>query len=195
MPPYGHFKRLLASKREVWIGGGIGISPFIAWLTDQSAKGFDKVTLFYFFTPGREFPSVAVLGNLPGSTARNSSVALLGGRKGGQSTFPALGVEAEATRLLTWGMTATVITIGVLRLTLRAEDGHRQLNIPILAGQKPAYFAVKFRLWKGDENRVDERKTNAPLAVARRTSANMIELLARHFAWKSAVSRLVAAER
>jgi predicted ferric reductase len=62
--PYGHFKRLLASKREVWIGGGIGISPFIAWLTDQSAKDFDKVTLFYFFTPGREFPSVAVLGNL-----------------------------------------------------------------------------------------------------------------------------------
>lgn len=62
--PYGRFKRPSASKREVWIGGGVGISPFIAWLTDQSAGGFDKVTLFYFFTPGREFPSVEVLEDL-----------------------------------------------------------------------------------------------------------------------------------
>jgi predicted ferric reductase len=54
---YGRFERLPASEREVWIGGGVGISLFIAWLTDQSAGGFDKVTLFYFFTPGREFPS------------------------------------------------------------------------------------------------------------------------------------------
>lgn len=62
--PYGRFRRPKASRREVWIGGGVGISPFIAWLTDQSAEGFDKVTLFYFFTPGREFPSAEVLDDL-----------------------------------------------------------------------------------------------------------------------------------
>jgi predicted ferric reductase len=62
--PYGRFRRLPASEREVWIGGGVGISPFIAWLTDQSAKNLDKVTLFYFFTPGREFPSAEVLDDL-----------------------------------------------------------------------------------------------------------------------------------
>src|SRR5688572_21017628 len=59
--PWGRFKRQATSKREVWIGGGVGISPFMAWLADQSAGGFDKVTLFYFFTPGREFPPVDVL--------------------------------------------------------------------------------------------------------------------------------------
>lgn len=64
--PYGCFRRPKASRREVWIGGGVGISPFIAWLTDQSAEGFDKVTLFYFFTPGREFPRAEVLGDLAG---------------------------------------------------------------------------------------------------------------------------------
>src|SRR5688572_27454001 len=59
--PWGQFKRPATAKEEIWIGGGVGISPFIAWLADLSAGGFDKVTLFYFFTPGREFPPVDVL--------------------------------------------------------------------------------------------------------------------------------------
>lgn len=59
--PWGQFKRPATSKEEIWIGGGVGISPFIAWLADEFAGGFDKVTLFYFFTPGREFPPVDVL--------------------------------------------------------------------------------------------------------------------------------------
>ncbi len=59
--PWGQFKRRATAKREVWIGGGVGISPFIAWLADSQAGGFDKVTLFYFFTPGRDFPPVDVL--------------------------------------------------------------------------------------------------------------------------------------
>jgi predicted ferric reductase len=62
--PWGRFKRPAAAAREVWIGGGVGISPFISWLSDQSAGAFDKVTLFYFFTPGREFPSVDVLNDM-----------------------------------------------------------------------------------------------------------------------------------
>lgn len=62
--PYGRFKRPTAAKQEVWIGGGVGISPFISWMKDQSADGLDKVTLFYFFTPGREFPSSEVLADL-----------------------------------------------------------------------------------------------------------------------------------
>lgn len=59
--PWGKFKRRVTAKREVWIGAGVGISPFIAWLADSQAEGFDRVTLFYFFTPGREFPPVDVL--------------------------------------------------------------------------------------------------------------------------------------
>jgi len=59
--PYGRFERKPECEREIWIGGGVGISPFIAWMRDEEADRFDRVTLFYFFTPGRAFPEVAVL--------------------------------------------------------------------------------------------------------------------------------------
>jgi predicted ferric reductase len=62
--PWGRFKRSATAKREVWIGGGVGISPFIAWLTDPSAGEFEKVTLFYLYSPGREFPPLDVLEKL-----------------------------------------------------------------------------------------------------------------------------------
>jgi len=62
--PHGVFKRLPGSKHEIWIGGGVGISPFIAWLTDEAAAGFERVTLFYFYTPGREFPGTEILQEL-----------------------------------------------------------------------------------------------------------------------------------
>lgn len=58
--PYGRFNRSQAAKREVWIGGGVGISPFVAWLKDE-ANNFDRVTLFYFYTPGRDFPAVELM--------------------------------------------------------------------------------------------------------------------------------------
>lgn len=61
--PYGRFERRPA-KREVWIAGGVGISPFISWLADSEGGGFENVTLFYFFTPGREFPSAEVIRGL-----------------------------------------------------------------------------------------------------------------------------------
>ncbi len=59
--PFGRFARRGDASREVWIGGGVGISPFIAWLKDPSIGGFENVTLFYFHTPGRDFPEVAVM--------------------------------------------------------------------------------------------------------------------------------------
>jgi len=62
--PHGRFQRPQAAKREVWIAGGVGISPFIAWLTDPEATDFERVVLFYFFTPGRELPRADVLNEL-----------------------------------------------------------------------------------------------------------------------------------
>ena len=59
--PYGGFERKPTCAREIWIGGGVGISPFIAWMRDDPAGRFDQVTLFYFYTPGRVFPDVTVL--------------------------------------------------------------------------------------------------------------------------------------
>ncbi|ABS61716.1 Ferric reductase domain protein transmembrane component domain [Parvibaculum lavamentivorans DS-1] len=59
--PYGRFERKPDCRREIWIGGGVGISPFIAWMRDEQKGGFANVSLFYFFTPGRVFPDIDVL--------------------------------------------------------------------------------------------------------------------------------------
>jgi predicted ferric reductase len=64
LAPYGRFERNLASDREIWIAGGVGISPFLAWMRDDAAGAFERVTLFYFFTPGRAFPEVDALRKL-----------------------------------------------------------------------------------------------------------------------------------
>ncbi len=62
--PYGRFARVSSASHEIWIAGGVGVTPFIAWLTDPEAVPFERVTFFYFFTPGREFPSAASLREL-----------------------------------------------------------------------------------------------------------------------------------
>lgn len=59
--PFGRFLRRSGAGREIWIGGGVGISPFIAWLKDRTAGSFDTVTLFYLYTPGRECPPIETL--------------------------------------------------------------------------------------------------------------------------------------
>ena len=56
--PYGRFKRISGAKREIWIGAGVGISPFIAWQQDKTINHFDRATLVYCFDPSRAFPSV-----------------------------------------------------------------------------------------------------------------------------------------
>src|SRR5690606_13614895 len=67
--PYGRFKRSSTGKREIWIGGGVGISPFVSWLQDNSADAFERVTLFYFANPGREFPSAVILSEMAAQRA------------------------------------------------------------------------------------------------------------------------------
>nr|WP_283099540.1 ferredoxin reductase family protein [Pseudomonas sp. MWU15-20650] len=54
--PYGKFKRVAQAEREIWIGAGVGISPFISWLQDPAGEDFEKATLVYCFTPSRAFP-------------------------------------------------------------------------------------------------------------------------------------------
>ena len=56
--PFGRFSRPENGGFEVWIGGGVGLSPFIAWLQDPSRQDLAKVTVFNFQTPGRGFPGV-----------------------------------------------------------------------------------------------------------------------------------------
>src|SRR5690606_9388973 len=75
--PYGRFTRRAGAACEAWIAGGVGISPFIAWLKDPAREDFDGVTLFYFHTPGREFPAVDVLAGM--AAARGARLVPLAG--------------------------------------------------------------------------------------------------------------------
>jgi predicted ferric reductase len=75
--PFGRFERRPGSDYEIWIAGGVGISPFLAWLDDPEAAGFEYVTLFYFFTPGRGFPSPGELAAI--TRARGVKLVCLAG--------------------------------------------------------------------------------------------------------------------
>ena len=56
--PHGNFKRIVNAEREIWIGAGVGISPFISWQEDKTIGHFERATLVYCFDPARVFPSV-----------------------------------------------------------------------------------------------------------------------------------------
>lgn len=56
--PHGRFKRIEDAQQEIWIGAGVGITPFISWLKDRHIGHFERVNLLYCFEPARAFPTV-----------------------------------------------------------------------------------------------------------------------------------------
>lgn len=44
--PYGHFERRNTGGQELWVGAGVGITPFLAWANALKAEG-DQVHLVY----------------------------------------------------------------------------------------------------------------------------------------------------
>src|SRR5690606_24262824 len=54
--PFGRFRRKPDGRTEIWIAGGVGITPFLAWLHDDAPAPSVPVALFDFTTPGRELP-------------------------------------------------------------------------------------------------------------------------------------------
>ena len=54
--PVDRLQRRADGRQEIWIAGGVGITPFIAWLQDCVEPPSTPVTLFHFTTPGRELP-------------------------------------------------------------------------------------------------------------------------------------------
>jgi cytochrome c553 len=64
----------------------------------------------------------------------------------------------------------------------KCHSAGKRADYPILAGQKPEYLAARLRLWRGDPNVVDARKSNESMpTIARRIPEEMIEPLARYF--------------
>jgi len=54
--PFGRFRRPGGAGPELWIAGGVGLAPFVAWLEDPAGKDFHQVTLLNCQAPGREPP-------------------------------------------------------------------------------------------------------------------------------------------
>jgi Predicted ferric reductase len=54
--PFGRFRREAGAGKEIWIAGGVGVTPFLSWLQDAEAPGLEQATFFHFYTPGRELP-------------------------------------------------------------------------------------------------------------------------------------------
>ncbi|KAF1722751.1 Predicted ferric reductase [Pseudoxanthomonas wuyuanensis] len=54
--PFGRFQRTADGGAEIWIAGGVGVTPFLAWLQEANDSRSGQVTFFHFFTPGRELP-------------------------------------------------------------------------------------------------------------------------------------------
>lgn len=71
--PFGRFNRAAGGGPEIWIAGGVGVTPFISWLQDAGARGLERVTFFHFFTPGRELPAAVDLSEM----ARSRGVELV----------------------------------------------------------------------------------------------------------------------
>ena len=56
--PHGRFKRPEHAAKELWIGAGVGITPFISWLKDLNKNHSEKAQLIYCFDPNKAFPTV-----------------------------------------------------------------------------------------------------------------------------------------
>ena len=65
--PFGRFGRAARGRAEIWIAGGVGVTPFIAWLQDAEVTGLEHATFFHFFTPGRELPETLDLPKMAGA--------------------------------------------------------------------------------------------------------------------------------
>ncbi|MGE8220889.1 MAG: ferric reductase-like transmembrane domain-containing protein [Stenotrophomonas acidaminiphila] len=96
--PFGRFLRAPDDGREIWIAGGVGVTPFISWLQDADAVGLERVTFFHFYTPGRELPEVL---DLQGLAARRGvelvEIATGPGDAGFRSRFTRLVQESGAS--------------------------------------------------------------------------------------------------
>ena len=84
--PHGRFQRIPGAEREIWIGAGVGISPFISWVQDKTIGHFERATLVYCFDPSRAFPSVERMQEM----TDQSGVRFVANPSGGQDLAEAI---------------------------------------------------------------------------------------------------------
>lgn len=120
--PFGRFCRHPGAAAEAWVAGGVGISPFLSWLDDPAAWGFDRVTLFYCYTPGRDLPSAEAVRLL--AEARGARCIRIAGVPGPEfdAAFSAIVRAADAD--------VTVHACGPRGMIRHVQQRMRALGLP-----------------------------------------------------------------
>jgi predicted ferric reductase len=54
--PYGMFDHTLGGARQIWIAGGIGIAPFLGWISAPDGGALPRTDLFYCTPSADEAP-------------------------------------------------------------------------------------------------------------------------------------------
>ncbi|WP_330262889.1 ferredoxin reductase family protein [Streptomyces griseorubiginosus] len=54
--PYGMFDHTVGGQRQIWIAGGIGIAPFLGWITHEDAEALPSADLFYCTSTATDAP-------------------------------------------------------------------------------------------------------------------------------------------
>lgn len=89
--PHGRFKRAAHAEREIWIGAGVGISPFISWMHDKTLGNFQRASLVYCFDPARAFPSVDTIQEM----ANDSGVSFVANPSGSEALATTIRLAAS----------------------------------------------------------------------------------------------------
>lgn len=50
--PHGRFDRRRGTARQIWIGAGVGVAPFLSWARSLDADGLDEHVDFYYTVSG-----------------------------------------------------------------------------------------------------------------------------------------------
>jgi predicted ferric reductase len=62
--PYGMFDHTLGGERQIWIAGGIGIAPFLGWISAAKTEEFPQVDLFYCTSDADDAPFLSELSGI-----------------------------------------------------------------------------------------------------------------------------------
>lgn len=52
--PYGCFDYKLGKKKQIWIGGGVGIAPFISWVRDLAKNSMPELEVDFYYCVNSE---------------------------------------------------------------------------------------------------------------------------------------------
>ncbi len=80
--PYGRFDFRKGRKQQLWLAGGIGITPFLAWAESLTSTEPYTIHLVYCVTTPDEVIGLDVLQDAKARTARFSIDVVISGRDG-----------------------------------------------------------------------------------------------------------------